>query len=44
MREGVDGGDVVRCCDCVFMMIEGIGCERRGERGGDSVSDVVESQ
>ena len=38
-REYVEG-----VCECVFMMIEGIGCERRGERGGDSVSDVVESQ
>ena len=33
MREGVDEGDVVRCCDCVFMMIEGTEFEKDGEGG-----------
>ena len=43
MKWRQDGG-MLRWSECVFMMIEGIGCSRRGERGGDSVSDVVESQ
>ena len=43
MKWRQDGG-MWSGCVSVFMMIEWIGCERRGERGGDSVSDVVESE
>ena len=33
LRKGADGGNVMACYDCGFMMIQGIGCERDW-RGG----------
>ena len=33
LREGADGGNVMACYDCGFMMIQGIGCEEDWEGG-----------
>ena len=33
LREGADGGNVMACYDCGFMMIQGIGCVRDWEGG-----------
>ena len=33
LREGADGGNVMACYDCGFMMIQGIGCEKNWKGG-----------
>ena len=33
LREGADGGNVMACYDCGFMMIQGIGCEKDWKGG-----------
>ena len=33
LREAADGGNVMACYDCGFLMIQGIGCEKNWEGG-----------
>ena len=33
LRKGADGGNVMACYDCGFMMIQGIGCEKDWREG-----------
>ena len=33
LREAADGGNVMACYDCGFMMIQGIGCEKDWKGG-----------
>ena len=34
LREGAEAGNVMACYDCGFLMIQGIGCEKKDWEGG----------
>ena len=37
LKKAADGGNVMACYDCGFMMIQGIGCEKDWEGGLDLI-------